>query len=1126
MDGGLGLNLSRDAPRRFGSDLTVALLLLSALGAIVVVSPAAAYSKPSFDCSSTSPFGTGAAGNVTISSSTSITSTTDYGNLVIDSGVTVTITSGVTVYVCGTLTNSGTIVSAGSSGSTGGTGANGATGGGEAAVSCTGTGGSNGNPGNGAGGGGAVSCFNAGSNGATGGTGGGKGGNGAAGGTGTAGGTYTFYTWVINNAGSMTAPGGPGGLGGTAGNGGSGTAGSATCSGLSGVGCSAGGGGGGNGGNGGKGGSGGPGGSITEYYGSVTGTGLGSITAPGGSGGSGGSPGSGGSGASGSGASGTTSCTAHSGGSGGGTGGGTTSGCGWTSASSGSSGSTGASGSSGSPGTVSTVHVVLVTLPILVPTPTGATAFTYTASGGSITPTSGSSGTTVDFTIINASTITLTMPAASSGTRTVFASNSTTTSKLIDCATTTCTTWEPADYYQLQNTYGMKPSSSTFDSSYSEPVTGTISGSTGTLLGDIALTGSTTYATLKAWADYDTQACEVSQFAAAGGSAGTWTATSNAPSGTPVWCFTQTTAKNLDNVTYTFYAQATPVKNTFGVTQLIMTNPTSTTTSCSVTLGNVAQGNLLGFWASAGSAFGLPGDTGGTNWVSYASTSNGGYYAEIWLGYIPTYESSDVITVNWSSSSYHACGAYEIQGLQSFTAVKATATGTGTAVATASESFSGTPYIAIAAASNDYGTSTAWTAGTGYSLMPNGATSLGTSEYSTSVSSPTTFPMTTTSGAWAEVAVVISRGIKGADLYLQDSTTGLPFAIGGYAGSTAAVDYGATTPPTYYKLNMSETVVSLYGSSEVQVCVSTSYCQTIIPSLEPNPANVTVYLAPPAVVSAFTLQVNDLSGKFGPGTEAVVYGPGSRIYSAGYTDSSDVYAFDLQPGSYPLILTHGTSTYSTTISLGATGTATVNIFSYQVTGDCGATCTTSWGAHYSASSQTVSITFADSTQATTSITDQLWVNNATLGSPFLIYTRSWTGSWGTFTDIVPCDDDNCNATTVGNAYVVLTYDGATANFPVAGGSLGASIPSFPAAWGGLDLAFPSVPPMDFVSMFILLMAAAGMGAYDAKVGAVVLAVLAIALTAIGWFTGLSGAMLTFLAAIAVMALVAWYRNRY
>jgi hypothetical protein len=149
-----------------------------------------------------------------------------------------------------------------------------------------------------------------------------------------------------------------------------------------------------------------------------------------------------------------------------------------------------------------------VTQPINIPTPAGGTAFTYTVSGCSVSPTSASSGSAVNFNAAPSCTLTVSMPAAGTNTRYVFAGSASSTT-VTTCASGTCTTFSPADYYQLSNTFQASPQNpTTFSPSITFPITGTSAGVSTTIC-TIAVpsspAASTSYS-CAGYSDYDTPA--------------------------------------------------------------------------------------------------------------------------------------------------------------------------------------------------------------------------------------------------------------------------------------------------------------------------------------------------------------------------------------------------------------------------------------------------------------------------------------------------------------------------------------------------------------------------------------------------------------------------------------------
>src|SRR5208337_2541725 len=141
---------------------------------------------------------------------------------------------------------------------------------------------------------------------------------------------------------------------------------------------------------------------------------------------------------------------------------------------------------------------VAITQPILIATPSGGSAFTYTVSGPGciISPTSGTSGArATNFHANSGCVLTVTMPTAGASTRYVFASSASSTT-VTTCSTGTCSTFQPTDYYQVSESFSYLVSGG--GSGYSAPtLTCYQSGTQGTCV--------TLSATATAyWLDYNT----------------------------------------------------------------------------------------------------------------------------------------------------------------------------------------------------------------------------------------------------------------------------------------------------------------------------------------------------------------------------------------------------------------------------------------------------------------------------------------------------------------------------------------------------------------------------------------------------------------------------------------------
>jgi hypothetical protein len=618
----------------------------------------------------------------------------------------------------------------------------------------------------------------------------------------------------------------------------------------------------------------------------------------------------------------------------------------------------------------------------------------------------------------------------------------------------------------------------------------------------------------------------VAQFSAAGGSKGTWSATNSTS-------FTLTTGNNVKKTGYAFYAQATPATNSFGISQTAISTFTSAT-SCAVTLSNVQQGQLgvvgIGAHASGGLQTFQVGDTLDTTWSAPISESANSAAEDvyIWWGYFPSSASTETVTMTFqavgggSASGSGFCGGYHLFGMQSFSQFMGVGGGTtSTSLATASTAFSGSPYIAISFAS--IAASQSWTAGSDFNLIDSG-TPLGNSEYSTTVSSATTFPLTIGGQEnWAEAGLVISRGIPGANLYLQDSTTGLPFSIGGYQGSTAEIDYSTASglPPTYYKLNMSETIVDLHDSVLVKVSVggSAPYYVSIVPSTEPDDANITMYLASPSIEVHYQMAISDQTGDYPPGTQVVIDSSGDQVRSSGYEAADFTYSAWLPPGDYTITFTKGSNTYTGILSAGASQSITVPIITKVVNTPSAISQSVFLWVGWNAATNQVQAQYNDTTGTTTQVNVTLYVFNSTCIAPSFCATGfafSTKGSYGTvtlslsgnlnyasqyFVEYTVASDYLCpeigltTVCTFGPTYV------ANNAFPTQNNPVGSTGISLALLFGpSVSSYFPNwVNGTSFLSYFVLLGTALAFGRRYSWVALIAVAVEGTILSGLGWF---------------------------
>jgi hypothetical protein len=141
-----------------------------------------------------------------------------------------------------------------------------------------------------------------------------------------------------------------------------------------------------------------------------------------------------------------------------------------------------------------------------------------------------------------------------------------------------------------------------------------------------------------------------------------------------------------------------------------------------------------------------------------------------------------------------------------------------------------------------------------------------------------------------------------------------------------------------------------------------------------------------------------------------------------------------------------------------------------------------------------------------------------------VYTHTWSpGPYGTIVDTIACNTGNCNSTIVQNLYVQLSYTDVfgtqSVSISVAGASI-SSVPNIPATILGWNTVFSSIAPLQFVSYFFIIMAAAIFGVYSAKFGGIVVVGVMATLTYFGWFT-LGVGTLMFSAVIAAVYFIAY-----
>ena len=246
--------------------------------------------------------------------------------------------------------------------------------------------------------------------------------------------------------------------------------------------------------------------------------------------------------------------------------------------------------------------------------------------------------------------------------------------------------------------------------------------------------------------------------------------------------------------------------------------------------------------------------------------------------------------------------------------------------------------------------------------------------------------------------------VPGANLFLQDFATHQWFSIYSYPGSYVSVSYSSGVILNFGNLTYPDLIVPLSGATLITVFVGTAggYVRTIIPNAAgPN----TVWLNPPSEVSHFIIEVQDLTGRFGPGTTVRVFftSPNGTIerVTSGYTDASDYFSAPLVPAVYTVELSSAGNSYEQALSLSSTDlTPTIQILSVANNGGglgSAVTFETGWN---NPPSQII-VYYTDKTNTTVSLTLQLWLYNSS--GEYLVGGGAFSGHYGTFEYLLPAN---------------------------------------------------------------------------------------------------------------------------
>lgn len=373
-----------------------------------------------------------------------------------------------------------------------------------------------------------------------------------------------------------------------------------------------------------------------------------------------------------------------------------------------------------------------------------------------------------------------------------------------------------------------------------------------------------------------------------------------------------------------------------------------------------------------------------------------------------------------------------------------------------------------------------------------------------------------------------------ANLFLIDGRTGYWFNIIGYSNSYVKVSF-RSNPPLYYNLTAPDINVTLTSGSQkanlLTVYVDANYWVSIIPTTTHGAKNY-VYLWPPNQEFTYILEVQDLSSKFGPGTKIVVQG-GHTLFG-GYEDSDGNFPVWIVPGlNYNVTLTNGVNVFHTTANFPSIqGTLIpIQILKFSTSGSCSSSCTVTYNAGFNSALDHIVVVFNDTTDTTTSITDTVYNQNAS--GIFIVYTHTWSGTWGAFQDSIACHTGNCNATIASQLSVVLAFSNTfgfeTNQIPVSASGL------FGSTFAGLASALNNFLDWNyyfqsshttwtaFFAYIIVLMTAVSSGAFVSRFMGLVTGAIASALILAGWLP-LNPILIPFIMGVGVLQWIAFMES--
>lgn len=372
-----------------------------------------------------------------------------------------------------------------------------------------------------------------------------------------------------------------------------------------------------------------------------------------------------------------------------------------------------------------------------------------------------------------------------------------------------------------------------------------------------------------------------------------------------------------------------------------------------------------------------------------------------------------------------------------------------------------------------------------------------------------------------------SAVVSGATFFLTDSASGQWFNVTSYAGSYATVTYTntGTAPTVISSLPAPDFAVNTLGVNLVTVWVGSSYFSQIIPT---SSTHQIMWLSVPSRVATYTLNVNDLTGQFGPGS-AVYISQGSRVYWSGYLDDQSNMQVWLVPGYYTVELINGANTYTTQSSFAAASGSLVQVqlLKHNISQNCGGPCTITYGASYNSTSGLITISYSDTTTSTSQFNYALYKQNTT-GTYSLQAKVFNSGPYGTVTDTYSCGAPNCSSSVVYQFFAVMSWvnsQGSTQQkVSVASGGFAFNLPPAPTCPFGWCVVFPTVPLVTFFTLGMVYAIAAIFGAVSVKFGTIVVAAMTALFAGVGWLP-IAPAIMVLISALAVTQFANWLENR-